>query len=298
MLTENLNEVQQKAVHHETGPLIIFAGAGSGKTRVITNRIEQIIRKNLASPWEICAVTFTNKAAGEMSERIVNLVGSGDVMVKTFHSLCLYILLRESSYLEYKSGFTIYDTDLQLSLVREVIKGKNLEKGQVKAGQLVSEFNLIKDLMTTPEEYYNQDDDDDRLKTELFIAYENAKKERGGLDFGDLISKTVLLLKNNPDLKKKYSSKWKYLVVDEFQDTNTAQYELVLQLGQGHGNVCVVGDDDQLIYSWRGARIENIMNFETDFPGTTVVKLEENYRSTRNIISPGSRMIRFNSRRK
>jgi DNA helicase II / ATP-dependent DNA helicase PcrA len=293
--TEGLNPEQAKAVSTLDGPVLILAGAGSGKTRVITHRIANLVTNHQVRPDQILAVTFTNKAAGEMRERCQHLLGVSPYppFIKTFHSLCLYILRRESKTLGFPSDFTVYDTDLQESLIKEILKREEADAKEFKPKTLINIFSSTKDSFKTPEEYAkeNQDNLTEKFISKVFLEYEKEKKKRNALDFGDLILSTVLLFRDFPEILVKYQNRWKFIMVDEYQDTNHIQYHLVQQLASLHKNICVVGDDDQSIYSWRGADISNILNFNKDYPDTLVVKLEENYRSTKNIIGAAASVI-------
>ncbi|MCB1177488.1 MAG: UvrD-helicase domain-containing protein [Leptospiraceae bacterium] len=301
-ILENLNPSQKKAVLHKDGPLLILAGAGSGKTRVITHRIANLILSHNIHPYRICAVTFTNKAAAEMKDRIKKLLpNTGNlVMVKTFHSLCLYILRKHPKEIGLKSGFSVYDSSLSESLLKEIIKDLGLEIKAFKPSHVNNIIQKAKDAFETPEEFASEGHRDIYYKTisQIYKIYEDRKTERNALDFGDLILKTVLLFKGKPEILTNYNTNWEYIMVDEYQDTNRSQYELTKLLAGPRKNICVVGDDDQSIYSWRGADIRNILDFEKDYPETLEVKLEENYRSTANIIEAASSVIENNNGRK
>ncbi len=283
------------------GPILILAGAGSGKTRVITHRIASLILNENISPYSICAMTFTNKAANEMKERVIALLPdfSGEIMVKTFHSLCLFILRSNWEQLGFSSNFTIYDSSLQESLISEVVKSFKLDVKEFKPGSIATIISRAKDEMLSPLEWFNALDEsaigryyENVLK--IFERYELYKEKQNALDFGDLIFRTVKLFEANASLLQRYNLRWRYIMVDEFQDTNHAQYLLAKHLAGTLKNLCVVGDDDQSIYSWRGADVRNILEFEKDFPETFVVKLEENYRSSGNIINAASNLIANN----
>ncbi|TGK38625.1 AAA family ATPase [Leptospira gomenensis] len=299
-LLEGLNEEQKKAVLKIDGPVLILAGAGSGKTRVITHRIANLLLNHGID--RICAVTFTNKAAAEMLERVRKLVPviPTHLQIKTFHSLCLYILRREAGFFGFDSGFTVYDTTLQESLLKQVIKDLSLDSKFYKPSMLGNYISGLKDKMLGPEAFLEKEGRTDFSKTvsAIYKEYEKRKDTNRAFDFGDLIWKTVQLFQKSPDALSKYRSRWEYVMVDEYQDTNKVQYELVHLLAGETKNLCVVGDDDQSIYSWRGADIGNILNFEKDFPNSTVIKLEENYRSSANIILAASRVISNNTQRK
>ncbi|WP_061216906.1 ATP-dependent helicase [Leptospira borgpetersenii] len=295
-----LNEEQKKAVLQITGPVLILAGAGSGKTRVITHRIANLLVNHGID--RICALTFTNKAAAEMVERVKNLVPflPANLQIKTFHSLCLYILRREAFFFGFDSAFTVYDTTLQESLLKQVVKDLSLDPKFYKPSMLGNYISGLKDKMLSPETYLEKEGRTDFSKTvsAIYKEYEKRKDANRAFDFGDLIWKTVQLFQKSPDAIAKYRHKWEYVMVDEYQDTNKVQYQLVLLLAGEKRNLCVVGDDDQSIYSWRGADIGNILNFEKDFPESTVIKLEENYRSSSNIILAASKVISNNTQRK
>jgi DNA helicase II / ATP-dependent DNA helicase PcrA len=299
---EGLNEAQKKAVLHTEGSLLILAGAGSGKTRVITHRIAHLILNKNIFPYRICALTFTNKAAREMQERVIHLLpNSGHlVMIKTFHSLCLYILRRYPLVIGLQPGFTVYDTSLSESLLKEIIKDLGLDNKAFKPKNISSLIQSFKDKMQNPEDVFESLPKDSYYKSvaKIYSLYEEKKQERNSLDFGDLILKTVLLLKENPEIKEYYNQQWEYIMIDEYQDTNKCQYVLSSLLAGIKKNICVVGDDDQSIYSWRGADIRNILDFEKDYKNTLIVKLEENYRSTSNIIQAASSIIQNNQDRK
>ncbi|MDF3821474.1 UvrD-helicase domain-containing protein [Leptospira sp. 96542] len=301
MELEGLNPEQKKAVETISGPLLILAGAGSGKTRVITYRIANLIRNHSVYPNQILAVTFTNKAAAEMRHRCRELLTTADSepLIRTFHSLCLYLLRREGKVLNIGSNFTVYDSDMQESLIKEILKSKEMDTKEFKPSTLANIFSQTKDSFQTAEEYAKKNDEDSYSKaiSSVFLSYEREKEKRNGLDFGDLILKTVILFRDYPVVLEKYQKLWKYVMVDEYQDTNKIQYHLVQALVSSHKNICVVGDDDQSIYSWRGADISNILNFHKDYPESVIVKLEENYRSTKTIIQSAAALISKNKHR-
>jgi len=309
-ILEGLNPEQEEAVKHFKGPLLILAGAGSGKTRVLTHRIAYLISEYHVNPWNILALTFTNKAAGEMRERAYNIVSGAnpqDIWVSTFHSLCVRILRRHIEAIGYTRNFTIYDSDDQKTLMREVIKFLNLDPKKYKERAFLSVISSAKDELITPEQYalsvmgdYNKE-----IYAKAYNEYQKRLKDSNALDFDDLITKTIELLRDNPDVLLYYQNRFKYIMVDEYQDTNTAQFKLIHLLANTQGedgsvehNLCVVGDDDQSIYKFRGANIHNILNFEQSYPGTRVIKLEENYRSTQNILDAANAVIKNNSVRK
>ncbi|MCW7492248.1 UvrD-helicase domain-containing protein [Leptospira sp. 2 VSF19] len=296
-----LNSEQKKAVEVVEGPLLILAGAGSGKTRVITYRIANLILNHKVYPNQILAVTFTNKAAEEMRSRCRSLLpeGNSEPFVRTFHSLCLYLLRREGKVLGLGNNFTVYDSDMQESLIKEILKSKDMDTKEFRPSSLSNIFSQAKDSFLTAEDYAKKKADDSYTKTiaSIFLEYEKRKTLRNALDFGDLILKTVILFRDFPVILEKYQRLWKYIMVDEYQDTNKIQYHLVQSLSSLHKNLCVVGDDDQSIYSWRGADISNILNFKKDYPDAVVVKLEENYRSTKTIIETAAALISNNKQR-
>ncbi|MCB1142178.1 MAG: UvrD-helicase domain-containing protein [Leptospiraceae bacterium] len=298
----NLNSPQQEAVTTTEGPLLLLAGAGSGKTRVITHRIAYLIVEKSIFPYRICALTFTNKAAAEMKSRVIDLLpNSGHlVMIKTFHSLCLYILRRHTDKLGFDSAFTVYDSSLSESLLKEIIKDLTLDTKAFKPSKINAIIQGAKDRMVGPKEFSEENNQDPFYKSisKIYEIYENRKRSRNALDFGDLILKTVKLFEDFPEVRDGYNQLWTYVMIDEYQDTNRSQYLLTLLLSGKSKNICVVGDDDQSIYSWRGADIRNILDFEKDFPGTKIIKLEENYRSTGSIIRAAGDLILNNLERK
>ena len=299
---DTLNDKQKEAVLYTEGPLLILAGAGSGKTRVLTHRIAYLIEECGVNPWNILAITFTNKAAGEMRERVDKIVGFGSdsVWVSTFHSTCVRILRRHIDLLGYDTNFTIYDTDDQKSVMKDVIRGMELDPKIYKERTFLGVISHAKDELISPEEFlinagldYKQ-----QLYARAYREYQIALKKNNALDFDDLIVKTVELFRSHPEVLDYYQERFKYIMVDEYQDTNTAQFKFVSLLAQKYQNLCVVGDDDQSIYKFRGANIENILNFEKVFPDAKVVKLEQNYRSTGNILSVANAVISNNIGRK
>ncbi len=299
-----LNPMQQEAVLHTEGPLLILAGAGSGKTRALTHRVAYLIEEKGVAPWNILAITFTNKAAGEMRERVNSLVeyGADSVWVSTFHSLCVRILRRFIENLGYDSSFSIYDTDDQKTLMKQIFKNLDINTKQYKERGVLGIISAAKNELIGPEEFAMNARISgtfrDQKIAELYREYQTQLKKNNALDFDDLLVKTVELFENHPEILDYYQEKFKYIMVDEYQDTNTAQFKLVSQLAKKYGNICVVGDDDQSIYSFRGANIRNILSFEETFPGARVIKLEQNYRSTRTILNVANRVIRNNSGRK
>ena len=299
---DTLNPKQKEAVLHTDGPLLILAGAGSGKTRVLTHRIAYLIDECGVNPWNIMAITFTNKAAGEMRERVDNLVGFGaeSIWVSTFHSSCVRILRRHIENLGYTTSFSIYDSDDQKTLMRQVFKTLDIDTKQFKERSVLAAISSAKDKLITPEEFLLNAGGDFREKKtgEIYKEYQKQLKKNNALDFDDLIVKTVELFQNNPQILDYYQERFRYIMVDEYQDTNMAQFKLVSLLASKYRNLCVVGDDDQSIYRFRGADIQNILSFENTFPGTMVIKLEQNYRSTQNILNAANEVIRHNFGRK
>ncbi len=299
---ETLNEKQLEAVYCTEGPLLILAGAGSGKTRVLTHRIAYLIEEKGVNPWNILAITFTNKAAGEMRERVDKIVGFGSesIWVSTFHSTCVRILRRYIDRLGYGTNFTIYDTDDQKILMKDVCKLLQIDTKISKERMLLSAISRAKDEMISPEEFELQAGGDYHQKkiAEVYKEYEKQMKANNALDFDDLLVKTVQLFQTQPEVLKSYQERFRYIMVDEYQDTNTVQFKFVSILAARYRNLCVVGDDDQSIYKFRGANIKNILNFEQVFEDATVIKLEQNYRSTSNILEAANEVIRNNAGRK
>ena len=299
---DKLNEPQRKAVFHTDGPLLILAGAGSGKTRVLTHRIAYLIEEKGVNPWNILAITFTNKAAGEMRQRVDSLVGFGSesIWVSTFHSACVRILRRFIDRLGYDNSFTIYDTDDQKTLMKEVCRRTGIDTKVYKERNLLSAISSAKNEMIMPEEFeLNAGGDFAKQKiAKVYREYEASLKGNNALDFDDLLVKTVQLLQTQPDVLENFQERFRYIMVDEYQDTNTVQFQLVSLLAGKYRNLCVVGDDDQSIYKFRGANIRNILDFEKEFPDACVIKLEQNYRSTGNILEAANRVIRNNRGRK
>ena len=301
---DELNPMQQMAVKQKDGAVLILAGAGSGKTGALTVRIADMLEHGI-SPYNILAITFTNKAAKEMRERVDKLAGPSaeHVWISTFHSTCVRILRREIEKLDYSRDFSIYDSDDQEKVMKEVFKELNLsitDKTYTVKGA-VSAISHLKEEMISWEDYAKEVDKADMraYKTSrVYELYQKRLRRNNALDFDDLIYKTVLLFRTNPDVLNVYQERFKYIMVDEYQDTNTSQYELVRLLARKYGNLCVVGDDDQSIYGWRGANIRNILDFEKDFPDAVVIKLEQNYRSTKNILTAANEVIKHNSARK
>lgn len=299
---DTLNVQQREAVYHTEGPLLILAGAGSGKTRVLTHRIAYLIEEKGVNPWNILAITFTNKAAGEMRERVDNLVGFGSesIWVSTFHSTCVRILRRYIDRLGYDTNFTIYDTDDQKTLMKDVCKLLDIDTKVYKERMFLSAISAAKDEMITPAEFEtNAAGDFGKQKiAKVYWEYEKQLKANNALDFDDLLMKTVQLFQTNPDVLASYQERFRYIMVDEYQDTNTVQFQFVSLLAARYQNLCVVGDDDQSIYKFRGANIKNILNFEQVFQDARVIKLEQNYRSTETILNAANAVIRNNYGRK
>lgn len=296
-LLESLNPIQREAVQHTEGPLLILSGAGSGKTRVITHRIAHLIRHHRVSPYNILAVTFTNKAAEEMRTRLENLIGQSQLWVATFHSTCAQILRRDIHYLGYERSFTIYDTSDQRTLIKELIKTLQLRLNH--PGPVISEISRTKSEFVSPEDYTKRAIGFfEESVAQIYPMYQDFLRTNNALDFDDLIKLTVELFESNPNVLAYYQDKFRYILVDEYQDTNRGQYLLVNALAQKHQNICVVGDDDQSIYAFRGADINNILDFEKDYSNTKVLRLEQNYRSTKNILDAAYHVIHNNQRRK
>ena len=299
---DTLNEQQKEAVLHTEGPLLILAGAGSGKTRVLTHRIAYLIEERGINPWNILAITFTNKAAGEMRERVDRLVGYGSesIWVSTFHSMCVRILRRHIGLLGYDTNFTIYDTDDQKTLMKDVCKLLQVDTKIYKERALMAAISHAKEELITPEEFRLQAEGDysRRKIAEVYEEYEKQLKANNALDFDDLLVKTVQLFQTQKDVLEYYQERFRYIMVDEYQDTNTVQFRLIQLLASRYRNLCVVGDEDQSIYKFRGANIKNILNFEQEFEDAKVIKLEQNYRSTGNILNAANAVIRNNRGRK
>ncbi|MCT4662370.1 MAG: DNA helicase PcrA [Tissierellales bacterium] len=299
---EGLNEKQKEAVITTEGPLLVLAGAGSGKTRVLTHRIAYIIEQKNLRPSQVMALTFTNKAAKEMKERLSALIeGPLDGMwVSTFHSICVRVLRREADKLGYTTGFVIYDSQDQKTLVKQCIKEKDLNEKTYEPKAILGFISKQKEKLLTPKESFDANFKDfrERTKAELYMLYQKKLKDNNAMDFDDLIINTLRLFKDYPLVLEYYQERFKYILVDEYQDTNRAQYLLVSLLAQRHQNLCVVGDDDQSIYGWRGADIRNILDFEKDYLAAKVIKLEQNYRSTKNILDAANLVIRNNTGRK
>lgn len=299
---DSLNGPQREAVYHTEGPLLILAGAGSGKTRVLTHRIAYLIEEKGINPWNILAITFTNKAAGEMRERVDQIVGFGaeSIWVSTFHSTCVRILRRHIDRLGYDTNFTIYDTDDQKTLMKDVCKRLQIDTKVYRERNLLAAISAAKNELITPEEYRLQSEGDfGRQKiASVYEEYEKQMRANNALDFDDLLLKAVQLFQTQPEVLDYYQERFRYIMIDEYQDTNTVQFQLVSLLAAKYRNLCVVGDDDQSIYKFRGANIRNILNFEQVFEDARVIKLEQNYRSTSTILDAANAVIRNNRGRK
>ena len=297
-----LNEMQQKAVNTTEGPLLILAGAGSGKTTVLVNRVQHIIESGLAQPWQVLAITFTNKAAGELKERLVRAIGdeAESIWAYTFHSCCSRILRRFGDRIGYTSHFTIYDTDDSRRVMKQCQKHLGIEDKFLNHKSILNEISRAKDSLIDPDEYKATSSNDFRKSkiAQCYELYQQELKKSDAMDFDDIIFNTVKLLQENDDVRDLYQTQFKYVMVDEYQDTNHAQYVLTSLLADKYKNICVVGDDDQSIYRFRGATIENILSFEQHYKGASVIRLEENYRSTQNILDGANAVIANNKNRK
>ena len=297
-LIEELNDKQQEAVLQTEGPCLVIAGAGSGKTKVLTHKIAYLIDEKNIAPWNILAITFTNKAASEMKERIEKIVGdvAKDIWMGTFHSICVRILRKYIDRIGFDSSFLIFDTSDQKTVVKDCIKSMNLDDKMFTDRSVLSEISNAKNEMLEPAAYLAKYNGDFRRQKigEVYSLYQKRLKENNAIDFDDIINYTIKILTENPDVLEYYTSKFRYVLVDEYQDTNKAQFTLVTILASYYGNITVVGDNDQGIYSFRGADISNILNFEKDFPGTTIIKLEQNYRCTGNILKAANAVIKHN----
>ncbi|KIL36729.1 ATP-dependent DNA helicase PcrA [Cohnella kolymensis] len=296
-----LNPMQREAAVTTNGPLLIMAGAGSGKTRVLTHRIGYLIAKRIAAPWSILAITFTNKAAREMRERVSKLVGAqgSDIWVSTFHSMCVRILRRDIERIGFSSNFSILDSADQLSVIRNVMKDQNIDTKKFEPKAVQAAISGAKNELLTPDKYEQlQGDYFQSLVAKIYTQYQKRLKSNNALDFDDLILMTIQLFKDVPEVLDFYQKKFRYIHVDEYQDTNKAQYSLCKMLAEQHHNICVVGDSDQSIYRWRGADITNILNFEADYPEARTILLEQNYRSTSTILDAANSVIKNNLGRK
>ena len=297
-LLEGLNDKQYEAVVNTEGPCLIIAGAGSGKTKVLTHKIAYLISEKNVKPWDILAFTFTNKAANEMKTRVEGLIGdmASDMWMGTFHSICVRILRKQIDRIGFDTSFVIFDTSDQKTLIKQIIKNQNLDDKLFSDRSVLSEISNAKNDMLEPEAYTMKVRGDYRREkiAEIYEIYQRKLKENNAIDFDDIINFTIKILLENPDLLEYYSSKFKYVLVDEYQDTNKSQFTLVTLLASKYGNITVVGDNDQSIYSFRGADITNILNFEKDFPGTRIIKLEQNYRCTQSILNAANEVIKNN----
>ena len=302
MNLDGLNPAQRQAVERTEGPVLILAGAGSGKTKVLTTRISYLVEDKNINPSNILAITFTNKAANEMRERVESIIGeeSREMWISTFHSCCVRILRKDINKIGYNRSFVIYDSTDQMTLIKECMKALDLNDKKFEPRAIASEISSAKDKLMNPKEYARYVSGDFWLDTvaQVYALYQDRLKRNGALDFDDLIFKTVELLRMNEDVLNFYRARFRYIMVDEYQDTSKAQYELVKILAMGHQNICVVGDDDQSIYGWRGADIRNILEFEKDYDDVFVVKLEQNYRSTQVILDTANHLIANNVERK
>ena len=298
----HMNNMQQQAVFCTEGPLLILAGAGSGKTTVLVNRIAYILQSELCKPWQILAITFTNKAAGELKERICNAVpeGGSDIWAATFHSTCARILRRYGDRIGFTSHFTVYGTDDQKKLVKDILKQLNYDEKMLPVKRVLNEISKAKDKMLTPREMLKEAGYDNLKQSvaKVYEIYQSRLKTADAMDFDDMLCKTVELFQKCPDILEFYQNQFKYIMVDEYQDTNKVQYKFVSMLAAKYGNICVVGDDDQSIYKFRGATIENILSFENTFKGAKMIRLEQNYRSTQNILNAANGVISNNTMRK
>ena len=298
----HMNNMQQQAVFCTEGPLLILAGAGSGKTTVLVNRIAYILQSELCKPRQILAITFTNKAAGELKERICNAVpeGGSDIWAATFHSTCARILRRYGDRIGFTSHFTVYGTDDQKKLVKDILKQLNYDEKMLPVKRVLNEISKAKDEMLTPQEMLKRAGYDNLKQSvaKVYEIYQSRLKTADAMDFDDMLCKTVELFQKCPDILEFYQNQFKYIMVDEYQDTNKVQYKFVSMLAAKYGNICVVGDDDQSIYKFRGATIENILSFENTFKGAKMIRLEQNYRSTQNILNAANGVISNNTMRK
>ena len=297
-ILEGLNDKQYEAVVNTEGPCLVIAGAGSGKTKVLTHKIAYLIKEKGVKPWNILAITFTNKAANEMKERIVNLVGdvAGDIWMGTFHSICVRILRRFIDRIGFETSFIIFDTTDQRTLVKNCLRDLNIDDKLFNERAVIAEISNAKNEMLTPEMYRARTNGEFRKEkiADIYELYQKRLKENNAIDFDDIINYTIEILQDNEDIREYYCDKFKYVLVDEYQDTNKSQFTLVTILASKYKNITVVGDNDQGIYSFRGADISNILNFEKDFPGTKIIKLEQNYRCTGNILKAANSVISNN----
>ncbi|MBB5172550.1 DNA helicase PcrA [Texcoconibacillus texcoconensis] len=300
-LLEGLNPEQQKAVQHDKGPLLLMAGAGSGKTRVLTHRIAYLIGEKDVAPWSILAITFTNKAAREMKDRVASIAGADaeDCWISTFHSMCVRMLRRDIDRIGFSRNFTILDSTDQLTVIKRKIKELNIDSKKFEPRSLLGSISSAKNELKTPEDYGKVADGPyEKTVHQVYEAYQKELKKNQALDFDDLIMLTIRLFKQVPDVLTYYQRRFQYILVDEYQDTNRAQYMLVNMLAERHENICVVGDSDQSIYRWRGADIANILSFEKDYDNAEVIFLEQNYRSSQRILEAANEVIENNANRK
>ena len=297
-ILEGLNDKQYQAVVNTEGPCLVIAGAGSGKTKVLTHKIAYLIKERGVKPWNILAITFTNKAANEMKERIVGLVGdvAKDIWMGTFHSICVRILRRFIDRIGFETSFIIFDTTDQRTLVKNCLRDLNIDDKLFNERAVISEISNAKNEMLTPKMYRARTSGEFRKEkiADIYELYQKRLKENNAIDFDDIINYTIEILQDNEDIREYYCDKFKYVLVDEYQDTNKSQFTLVTILASKYKNITVVGDNDQGIYSFRGADISNILNFEKDFPGTKIIKLEQNYRCTGNILKAANSVISNN----
>lgn len=297
-LLKGLNDRQYDAVTYTDGPVLVIAGAGSGKTKVLTTKIAYLIENKGLKPYQILAITFTNKAAKEMKTRVKSMVESDekDLWIGTFHSICVRILRQYISKVGFESSFTICDEDDKEKLIKEIMKDLNIDDKQLPLKTVMFEIGSAKDKMIEPDKYIKDNKDNFRLEKVgvIYKIYQERLKNNNCIDFDDIINLTIKVMINNPEILEKLQNKFKYILVDEYQDTNKSQFTLISLLASGHGNICVVGDESQSIYGWRGADISNILNFEKEFSGTKVIKLEQNYRSTQTILNAANEVIKKN----
>ena len=297
-LLDELNEKQYEAVVNTEGPCLVIAGAGSGKTKVLTHKIAYLIDEKNVKPWNILAITFTNKAANEMKERVEKLVGdiANDMWIGTFHAICVRILRKFIDRLGFEHSFVIFDTSDQKTMVKQIIKAQDLDDKIFSDKSVLYEISNAKNEMLDPAAYAVRANGDFRKEkiADIYRIYQKKLKENNAIEFDDIINFAIQILMDNPDILEYYTEKFKYVLVDEYQDTNKAQFTLVTLLASKYGNITVVGDNDQGIYSFRGADISNILNFEKDFPGTKIIKLEQNYRCTQNILNAANAVIKNN----
>ena len=297
-LLKELNPRQKEAVEATDGPCLVIAGAGSGKTKVLTYKIGYLMKAKGVKPWNILAITFTNKAANEMKERVEQLASDAinDIWLGTFHSICVRILRKFIDRIGFSTSFVIFDTTDQKTIVKNCMKELNIDSKLFTDRAILSEISNAKNDMLTPEKYEERANGDYRkeITSKVYYMYQRKLRENNAIDFDDIINYTINILTDNPDVLDYYSSKFKYILVDEYQDTNKSQFMLVSLLASKYGNITVVGDSDQSIYRFRGADITNILNFEKDFPGAKIVKLEQNYRCTGNILKAANAVIKHN----